>query len=165
MAADRVGLNEVQDLARARPDELGPRRNRLEDLERLAHDRQRLDAGVRDAPGEHRDAAGSAVPERVGDHIDLAGVIRAVTLTLIPASDSSRTSGASDSPVDVVTGNLHVDVASPRRDHARLPADVVHVVGDDLERDRLVGDPLEKALRELGVVRQARLPHQARDSS
>ena len=34
------------------------------------------------------------------------GVISAVTLTLIPASDSSRTSGASDSPVDVVTGTF-----------------------------------------------------------
>ena len=34
------------------------------------------------------------------------GVISAVTLTLTPASDSSRTSGARDSPVEVVTGTF-----------------------------------------------------------
>ena len=64
------------------------------------------------------------------DHLDLRGVNSAVTLTLTPASESSRTSGASDSPVVVVTGNLHVDVVAPGRDHARLPADVVRVVGE-----------------------------------
>src|SRR6188474_2908637 len=48
VAADRAGLDEVQDLARACPDELGLRRDGLDDLERLAHDRHRFDPGVRD---------------------------------------------------------------------------------------------------------------------
>src|SRR5688572_6643257 len=42
VAPDGVGLDEVQHLARAGPDQLGPWSDRLDDLERSTHDRQRL---------------------------------------------------------------------------------------------------------------------------
>ena len=44
----------------------------------------------------------------------------------------------------------------------RLPAHLLGVVGEDLERDRMLGDPLEQPLGELLVVGQPGLPHQRR---
>ena len=41
-----------------------------------------------------------------------------------------------------------------------LAAHLLGVVGENLEGDRVLGDPLEQALGELGVVGQTGLPHQ-----
>src|SRR6476646_424102 len=71
VAADRVGLDEVEDLPGAGPDELGGGGDRLENLERPAHDGQRLDPGIRDAPREHGDTARRTVPEGARDHLHL----------------------------------------------------------------------------------------------
>ena len=74
----------------------------------LAHDRQRLDARrPRCARRTPRRSSAAPSRERVGDDARPGPASSAaVTLTLTPSSDSSRTSGASDSPVDVVTGTF-----------------------------------------------------------
>src|SRR4051812_44673139 len=59
VAADLVGLDEVEDLARRRPDAFGPRSG-AHDLDALAHDRERLAAGIGDAARENPDVTRGA---------------------------------------------------------------------------------------------------------
>ena len=72
VAADLVGLHDVEDLARRGPDQLGARR-RDHDVDGARHDRHRIDAGVGDPAGEHRDVGRRAVLDRLGDQLDLRG--------------------------------------------------------------------------------------------
>ena len=68
--ADLGGLHHVQDLARARPEELEVRVRR-EHLERAAHERNRIGARVGDAAREHRHVRVGAARQRAGDDLDL----------------------------------------------------------------------------------------------
>ena len=85
VAADRVRLDDVEHLARAGPDQLGPRR-RAHDLQRLAHDRHgsRPVSAIRPANTEMQLGAPSATAAVIS--LTCAGVNSAVTLTWTPSS-------------------------------------------------------------------------------
>src|ERR1051325_1603335 len=66
VAADGVGLEDVEELARAGPDQLRTRRG-LEDLDAFAHDRHGIAPGVGNAPREHGDTRRRAALARLAN--------------------------------------------------------------------------------------------------
>ena len=119
--------------------------------------------GVGDAAGEHRDVAPARRPRaRRRSPRPASPVISAVTLSLTPSCDEPAHQVEARAPVGVGDRDLHVDVVAPGRDLARLALHLVEVVGEDLERDRPVGDDLEHLAGERLVVVDARLAHQRR---
>ncbi len=164
VAADGIGLEDVQQLARAGPDELGAGLD-AQDLDRFGHERDRIAAGVGDAAGEDGHVRGRAARDgrRHFPHL----------LERHDGRDVHLDAGVRQTVDEVVRWHapgvgdrdLHVDVRAPGRDLARLPLHLVELVGEDLERDRPIGNGREDLLGEAPVVGDAGLPHQRRDWS
>src|SRR5258706_1537382 len=70
VAADLIGLDDIEQFARAGPQQFSLRTVR-EYLETFNHHRYRVAARVSDPPGEHRDERRRSVPHRGGNLSDL----------------------------------------------------------------------------------------------
>ena len=70
MAADRIGLNDIEQLARARPDQLHSGMNG-DHFHGRGHERYGIAARVGDTAGEHRDAGRSSSGQSGGHTPDL----------------------------------------------------------------------------------------------
>src|SRR5262249_54866843 len=119
VAADAIGLYQVEDLARAGPDQLQLRLG-FHDGERLLHYRQGIDAGIGDAAGKHRNVGAGAALEGVDSGVNLVerqdgGDVEADIFAGEPPDEGRRAlaPGVSD-------GNLHVYVGAESGKLARL---------------------------------------------
>ena len=113
-------------------------------------------AGVGDTPGEHGHEGVRPAGEGVGDLFDLCeGEERSgVQLHAFGGERALDRGGAR--PVRVGDRDLHVHLRAPRRDLERLAEHAVGVVGEDLERDRAIGDQADEVDGERLVVLDAR---------
>ena len=126
VAADRVGLEDVQQLARARPDQLGLR------LRAAGAPRASAMSGTGSRPvsamrpANTETIAGVSGARRVDDRATCSSVMIAVTFSLHAGrATAARISGPQNSPLGVGHRNLHVDVLAPGRDLAGLPLHLV----------------------------------------
>ena len=143
VAADRVGLEDVEELAGAGPDQLDWWDTAPAARTRRGHQRHRVAAGVGDPAGEHRDAADGPRPRAAETSRTCVKVISAVTFSLTPALASRRIDrGRSTRPGCWSRGSSRRR-SRPSGDLAGLPLHLGELVGEDLERDRPVGDRLE----------------------
>src|SRR4029077_18705943 len=141
------------------PDQLGAR-SLGDDLDGGRDDRHRIDAGVGDASGKHRDTGGRTVSDGRRDQLDLGGGEQGCDIdfhTIFGELAYERRQRLARGGGD---RDLDVDVLPPRGDDVRLAPYLIWIVGEDLEGDRVLGDPLQQASGELGVVGQPRLAHQ-----
>jgi hypothetical protein len=98
-------LKNVQHFADAGPEQFRLRQAGQEFFA-LAHLRHRVNAGVRDAAGEHGHDRRHFGIQRLGDPATCSKVRMAVTLSFTPSNASSRMSGSDDSPRVLVMGIL-----------------------------------------------------------
>ncbi len=124
--------------------------------------RQRIDARVGDAPGEHRNHRGHLRVERVGHALHLCAREQGGDVELDPVRRQFLDQRQRGLAPGVRDGNLDVNVLLPVADFQRLPAHLGELVGEHLEGDRLVRDDFEHALGERLVVGDADLFHQGR---
>ena len=81
----------------------------------------------------------------------------AVTLTIdAGVASSARITGPLNAPLVFVTGILTLTFVAPRGDRAPLRDHLVEIVGEDLERDRAVGNRREQLRGERLVVGRCR---------
>ncbi len=103
VAADPVGLEKVQDLPGAGPEELELGLRGHDGQGRL-HDRNRITTGVGDAPGEDRDVRRCPPARHAATFSTWDRLIRAVTLSLAPMELSQQIRSTEPCPWQLVTG-------------------------------------------------------------
>ena len=159
VAAAFLGLEDVEHLAHAGPEQLGLRLA-LEQRAAGAHERHRIAAGVGNAAGEDGDDGRHGGIERGRDlaHLGQREDGGDVELHLLRRQFADQREGGLAARIG--DGDLDVDVLAPAGELERLALHLREFVGKDLEGDGLGGDGLEDVLGEGLVILDAGLLHQ-----
>src|SRR6516165_9633367 len=151
MAADRVSLENIEQLARACPDELGVRRG-AEAAHRLRHQRYRVETGIGDAAGKDR---------HIGRRSALYGVDHCLNLFQRKERCNIERNAFLRQPLAEWHGalaarvgdwNLYANILAPGRDLTRLPCHIGKVVGEYFEGYRSIRNLLENLAGETLVI-------------
>ena len=119
--------------------------------------RNRINAGVRDAPGKNGNDGGHLGVQRLGNAVDLFhGENRGdVQLHAFAGQFPDQRQGRFAARVG--DGNLDINIFPPAVDFQRLPFHFRKFVGENFKRNRLLGDALQNVARERLEIRAGRL--------